>query len=159
MRCHRALDQRAATKCAPVPPVSIPKCPQKGSLPVQTQVLKDHITFKFERRPSPNQRSDPSPRTGKCYCSLRSARPFDPNAPETCPDSTITTRVTPKHPESRAISHYLPRPLIDLRLKPHPKRLILRRQRPSHPPTNHFYRLAWAHTRFDPNKEKASASP
>ena len=85
--------------------------------------------------------------------------PFDPNAPETRPDSTITTRVTPKHPKSRAISHYLPRSLIDLRLKPHPNHLILGRQRPSHLTTNHFYRLVAARTRFDPKTLKASTFP
>ena len=123
-----------------------------------THVLKEHRTLKLGRRPYPNQRPDPTPRTQKCEEGMRFARPFDPGAPETSPTPTPEPSEATKHPKSRAISHYLARPLIDLRLRPHPNHLTFGRQRPSHPPTNHFYRLASVCTRFDPKKEKASVS-
>ena len=59
--------------------------------------MKERITFKFERRPHPNQRSDYSRRSGTLDNAVRFAPRFDPSAPETPLTPTPEPSEAPKH--------------------------------------------------------------
>ena len=70
--------------------------------------LKELRTFKFERRPYPNQRSDCTPRSGTLDNGVRFACPIDPSAPETSLTPTPETakpQITINLVRSRVSSH------------------------------------------------------
>ena len=65
---------------------------------------KEHRTFKFERRPHPNQCSDSSPRSAPVDNALRITHRIEPSSPRAHPDSTTSQRRALQTPKSPAIS-------------------------------------------------------